>query len=195
MDLLSATLLLIIVTDPLGNVPMVLVCLEGVQRKRRFIIREVIMAFIVLVAFLLFGPALMRVLGLTEEALRLAGGLILFLIAIKMIFPPSQGHWMGLNQGEEPLLFPLAVPLVAGPSAVATVTLFAAQYPDRLWIWFCAICITMAISLLIFLSASTLHRFMGHRGLSAMEKLMGLILAAISVQMMVTGVREVFAPG
>jgi multiple antibiotic resistance protein len=191
MDLLSATLLLIIVTDPLGNIPMVLACLEGVKRRRRFIIREVALATIVLVVFLFFGPWLLLLLGLSQEALRLSGGLILFLIAIKMMFPSSP-NWMGLKQGEEPILFPLAVPLVAGPSAVATVILFSAQYPDKMGVWLVAIILCMAVSLVIFLGSSVLHRIMGHRGLAAMERLMGMILAAISVQMMLTGMREVF---
>ena len=191
MDLLSATLLLILVTDPLGNVPMVLVCLEGVKRKIWFVVRETILATVVLLLFLFFGPFLLKILDLSQEAMRLAGGLILFLIAIKMIFPSSK-NWLGLEQGEEPILFPLAVPLLAGPSAVATVILFAAQYPSRLGVWVLAIFITMSVSLVIFLFSSVLHRYMGHRGLAAMERLMGMILVAISVQMMLTGIQEVF---
>lgn len=191
MDLLSATILLVIVTDPLGNIPMVLACLDGVQRRQRFIIREVLLATVVLVAFLFFGPWMMGVLGLSQEAMRLAGGLILFLIAIKMIFPSSP-NWLGLKKGEEPILFPLAVPLVAGPSAVATVILFSAQYPDRMAVWLTAILICMAISLVVFLFSGYIHRFVGHRGLAAMERLMGMLLAAISVQMMLTGIQEVF---
>jgi multiple antibiotic resistance protein len=192
MDLLSASLLLIIVVDPLGNVPMVLACLEGVKNRRRFIIREVALATCVLVFFLYFGPWLLGVLGLSQEAMRLAGGLILLIIAIKMIFPAQQ-NWMGLEEGEEPLLFPLAVPLIAGPSAVATVTLFAAQAPTLRHVWLLAIAIAMGCSLVTFALAGWLHRWMGHRGLAAMERLMGMLLAAVSVQMMITGVQDLAA--
>jgi small neutral amino acid transporter SnatA (MarC family) len=114
MDLVSAIFLLVIVTDPLGNLPMVLACLEGTKRPYRFILREVVLAFLVLLAALFAGPLLLRLLDLSEEALRLAGGIILFLIALKLIFP-SDTSWMGVKQGEEPILFPLAVPLVAVP--------------------------------------------------------------------------------
>lgn len=190
MDLASAVALLVIVTDPLGNLPIVMACLEGTRRPQRFIVREVALAFLVLTGFLFLGPRLLAILDLSEEALRLAGGIILFLIAIKMIFPSDSG-WLGVKQGEEPILFPLAVPLVAGPSAAATVTLFAAQYPERLHTWWLAIAITMLVSLVVFLFAPLLHRWMGNRGLHAVERLMGLLLTAVAVQMMVSGVEQV----
>lgn len=192
MDLLSATLLLIIVTDPLGNIPMVISCLEGTRNKRLFIIREIFFAFVVLVVFLFFGPGLLGILDLSEEAVRLAGGIILFIIAIKMIFP-TDTSWLGVKEGEEPMLFPLAVPLVAGPSAVATVIFFAAQHSDMMGILFLAILIAMAVSLITFWFASVLHRFMGHRGLAAMQRLMGMLLTAIAVQMLINGLNEVFS--
>jgi len=190
MDLISATLLLIIVTAPLGNIPMVLTCLGSVSDKRRFIVREVFLAALVLCLFLLLGPRILQMLHLSEEAMQLAGGIILFLIAIKMIFP-TDTSWLGGAQGEEPLLFPLAVPLIAGPSAVATVTLFSAQHPEKMGVWFVAILIAMGTSLLVFSFAVKLHRFMGNRGLAAMQRLMGMLLTAISVQMIITGVEIV----
>lgn len=189
MDLLSAIILLIIVTDPIGNLPVVVSCLSGTKRPRFFIMREILFAFLILVGFLFFGPFLLRVLGLSEEALRVAGGIILFLIAIKMIFP-TDSSWLGIHDGEEPILFPLAVPLVAGPSAVATVTLFAAQHPGRLGIWFIAIVVSMLSTLLVFNMAPTLHRIMGPRGLAAVERLMGMLLTVISVQMLISSFEQ-----
>lgn len=194
MDLFSAIILLVIVTDPLGNLPMVMTCLEGTRRPRFFVIREVCLATLVLCTFLFLGPIGLRALGLSEEALRLAGGIILFMIAIKMIFP-SDTSWMGVKQGEEPILFPLAVPLVAGPSAVATVTLFSAQYPERMGIWLVAILVAMLASLVTFLFAPLLNRIIGHRGLKAMERLMGMLLTVIAIQMLITAVRELLAQG
>jgi multiple antibiotic resistance protein len=191
MDLISAIVLLVIVTDPLGNLPMVLACLEGTRRPYRFIVREVLLAFVVLVVALFLGPQLLHLLNLSEEALRLAGGIILFLIALKLIFP-SDTSWMGVKQGEEPILFPLAVPLIAGPSAVATVTLFSAQFPERMGIWLIAIAVTMSVSLTTFSFAPALHRIVGHRGLAAFERLMGMLLTVIAIQMLITAIKEIF---
>lgn len=192
MDLLSAIILLIIVTDPVGNLPVVVSCLSASKRPHFFILREVLLAFVILVGFLFFGPFLLRVLDLSEEALRLAGGIILFLIAIKMIFP-SDTSWLGIHDGEEPILFPLAVPLVAGPSALATVTLFAAQHPEQLGMWFVAIVVSMLLTLLVFSVAPVLHRVMGSRGLAAVERLMGMLLTVIAVQMLISGFQELEA--
>ena len=191
MDLISAIVLLVIVTDPLGNLPMVLTCLEGTKRPYRFIIREVILAMLVLVTALFIGPGLLKMLHLSQEALQLAGGIVLFLIAIKLVFP-TDTSWMGVKQGEEPILFPLAVPLVAGPSAVATVMLFAAQYPDRMGVWVVAILVAMSTSLVAFLFAPVVHRIVGHRGLSAFQRLMGMLLTVIAVQMLITAIKDIF---
>ncbi|NDV62021.1 hypothetical protein G0Q06_06120 [Puniceicoccales bacterium CK1056] len=191
MDLISAIILLVIVTDPLGNLPMVLACLEGTKRPYRFITREVFLASLVLLIALFLGPQLLRLLDLSEEALRLAGGIVLFLISIKLIFP-TDTSWMGAKTGEEPILFPLAVPLVAGPSAVATVTLFSAQFPERMGVWVAAIFITMSVSLVTFSFAPVLHRIVGPRGLAAFERLMGMLLTVIAIQMLITAIKEIF---
>ena len=191
MDLISATILLIIVTDPLGNLPMVVSCLEGTRRPYRFILREVFLATLVLVFALFLGPGLLKLLHLSQEALQLAGGIVLFLIAIKLIFP-SDTSWMGLKHGEEPFLFPLAVPLVAGPSAVATVMLFAAQHPGRMQVWVVAIVIAMSVSLVSFFFAPVVHRIVGPRGLSAFQRLMGMLLTVIAVEMLITAIKDVF---
>jgi multiple antibiotic resistance protein len=190
MDLWSAIILLVIVTDPFGNLPIVTACLEGTKRPLYFISREILLALIILIIFLLIGPRLMSLLGLSEAAMRLAGGIILFIIALKMIFP-TDTSWLGIHEGEEPLLFPLAVPLIAGPSALATVILFSAQHPEKMGIWLTAIVVSMAISLVVFALAPVLHRFMGHRGLAAMERLMGLLLTAISVEMILSGMTAI----
>lgn len=191
MDLISAIVLLVIVTDPLGNLPMVMVCLKGTKRPYAFVAREVLLATILLLLSLFLGPGLLRILHLSQEALQLAGGIVLFLIAIKLIFP-TDTSWLGLKQDEEPFLFPVAVPLVAGPSAMATVMLFSAQYPGRMGIWVIAILVSMGISLVAFFFAPSLHRFVGNRGLSAFQRLMGMLLCVISVQMLITGIKDVF---
>jgi multiple antibiotic resistance protein len=191
MDLVSAIVLLLIVTDPLGNLPMVLSCLEGTKRPQLFVTREVGLATIVLVLSLFFGPWILKILNLTEEALRLAGGIVLFLIAIKLIFP-TDTSWMGVKHGEEPLLFPLAVPLVAGPSAVATVMLFSAQHPDKMSVWVVAILVSMLVSLVTFSFAPVLLRIVGNRALAAFQRLMGMLLTVIATQMIISGIKEIF---
>jgi multiple antibiotic resistance protein len=191
MDLISAIVLLVIVTDPLGNLPIVLTCLEGTKHPYRFITREVILAGLVLIIALFLGPSLLKTLNLSEEALRLAGGIVLFLIAIKLIFP-TDTSWLGVKQGEEPILFPLAVPLVAGPSAVATVMLFAAQYPERMGVWVMAILVCMLVSLVTFYFAPVVHRVVGNRGLAAFQRLMGMLLTVIAIQMLITAIKEIF---
>lgn len=191
MDLVSAVVLLMIVTDPLGNLPIVIACLEGTKRPHFFVAREVFLAAIVLILSLFFGPWLLEILNLSEEALRLAGGIVLFLIAIKLIFP-TDTSWMGVKEGEEPWLFPVAVPLVAGPSAVATVMLFSAQHPDKMGVWVIAILISMSVSLLTFSFAPVLHRIVGHRALSAFQRLMGMLLTVIATQMIISGIKEIF---
>ncbi|MDX2109063.1 MAG: MarC family protein [Verrucomicrobiota bacterium] len=194
MTLLSATVLLLLVTDPLGNVPLFITCLKGVERSRQvfIIIREIFIAFVILALFLFFGKYMLAVLHLSESSLRLAGGIILFLIAIRMIFPDPHGLFGDMPDGE-PFIFPLAVPLFAGPSAVATVLLFAAKEPSRLWVWFLALLLCCLISGIILGFSPLMLRVFGHRGLNAFEKLMGLLLAAIAVEMIVVGIREVVA--
>ncbi len=192
MTLLSATILLFLVTDPLGNIPLYLACLKDVDpaRHRRIILREVFFTFLILAFFLFFGRYLLQVLNLSEPALQLAGGIILFLIALRMIFPQGHGPFGDMPDGE-PFIFPLAVPLLAGPSAVATVLLFASKEPDRLATWFLAIAITCAISATILACSPQLHRIMGTRGLNAMERLMGMLLVAIAVQMCFEGIEQI----
>ena len=149
------------------------------------------LAAIVLIFSLFFGPWLLEILNLSQEALRLAGGIVLFLIAIKLIFP-TDTSWMGVKEGEEPWLFPVAVPLVAGPSAVATVMLFSAQHPDKMGVWVIAILISMSVSLITFSFAPVLHRIVGHRALSAFQRLMGMLLTVIATQMIISGIKDIF---
>ncbi len=192
LTLVSATFLLLLVTDPLGNVPVFLACLKEVEKRRHLpiIVREVFFAFLVLSAFLFLGRFILALLHLSESSLRLAGGILLFLISIRMLFPDKSGVFGELPAGE-PFIFPLAVPLVAGPSAVATVLILAAREPQRLWLWFAAVSLCCAICAAVLCLAPVLLRVLGVRVLNALEKLMGLLLSAIAVEMVVAGIREV----
>lgn len=190
MDIVSAATLLFLVMDPLGNVPIFLSVLDGVDpsRRTRIIVRELLLALLVLVLFLFFGRYLLGFLQLSQEAIRIAGGIILFLIALKMVFPvPRSAHAQEDIEGE-PLLVPLAVPLVAGPSSMAMVMLLATNDPTRLPEWLVALLAAWLLTSLILVSATGLKRILGRRGLIAMERLMGMLLIAIAVQMLLEGV-------
>ena len=190
MEIISAATLLFLVMDPLGNIPIFLSVLEDVapERRTRVLVRELLLAFVVLVLFLFFGQYLLGFLQLSQHSIRIAGGIILFLIALKMVFPVKRSaHTVEEIQGE-PLLVPLAIPMVAGPSAMAIVMLMATNNPDRMLDWLLALFAAWLLSSLILVSANGLKRFLGQRGLIAMERLMGMLLIALAVQMLLEGI-------
>jgi len=194
MSFLSAIVLLFLVMDPLGNIPLFLTALKDVDESRRriIIVRELIIALIVLVVFLFSGRYILAVLQITETSLSIAGGIVLFLIAIKMIFPVV-GSMFGDYPDGEPFVVPLAIPLIAGPSALATVLLLAAGEPHRWPVWLLALVCAWAVSAVILFFSISLHRFFGQRGLVALERLMGMVLTTIAVQMFLTGVDQFLA--
>jgi multiple antibiotic resistance protein len=190
MSIISACILLFVVMDPFGNTPFFLSVLKTVpkERRKRVIIRELLIALLILMVFLFVGPYFQRVLQISEPSLRIAGGLILFLIAIRMIFGGTQEMFKGTPEGE-PLIVPLAVPAIAGPSTVATLLLLVGQEPSRRPEWMLCLGLAWLSTAVILLSSTELARFLGERGLTAIERLMGLILTAISVEMFLQGIR------
>ncbi|HEX6634547.1 MAG TPA: MarC family protein [Usitatibacter sp.] len=187
---LSAIILLLLVVDPFGNVPVVNTLLADVPvaRRRRVIVRECGIAFVLLAAFMLFGPEILAVMHLSETSLSIAGGVILFMIAIRMVFAHPEGAF-GLEPRGEPFIVPLAIPLISGPSALATVMLLASKQPKALGMLAGALVVTMAIATVVLLAGERLQRWMGDRGMQAMARLMGLILTAIAVEMLLGGIR------
>ena len=190
MEIISAATLLFLVMDPLGNIPVFLSVLEDVapERRTRVLIRELLLAFVVLVLFLFFGQYLLGFLQLSEHSIRIAGGIILFLIALKMVFPVKRSAHTEEELHGEPLLVPLAIPMVAGPSAMAIVMLLSTNNPDRMVDWLLALFAAWLLSSIILVSATSLKRFLGRRGLIAMERLMGMLLIALAVQMLLEGI-------
>jgi len=188
-DLISATILLILVLDPFGNLPIVLSLLSKVppERRSRVILRESIFAFAILLAFMAGGNTVMRLLQLSDTSLTIAGGIILFLISLRMVFPSKEGLF-GDVPGGEPFLVPLAVPSIAGPSALATVMLMASRDPALIGTWVAALSIAMVVSTGILLSAPWLQRVLGTQVVTAFERLMGMLLTALSVEMLMRGV-------
>ena len=190
MDILSAGLTLLLIIDPLGNIPVFLSVLKKVEnesRKRKILIRELAIALIVMLVFLFVGQYFLKWLNLRQEAVQIAGGIVLFLIALRMIFPTEKGVMGDLPEGE-PFIVPLAVPLLAGPSTLAMLILLARSQPDRIFEWFIAVIGAWLVTSLIMLSSGKLHKLLGMRGLIAVERLMGMVLVAISVQMLLDGI-------
>ena len=190
---LSALVLLLLVLDPFGSLPIFVSVLQGVapERRRRVALREVVIAFSVLLAFMLGGQGFLGLMRLSERSLEVAGGVILLIIAIRMIF--TGGAEVYANEGaREPFIFPLAVPLLAGPSAMATVLLLASRQPERLWTWVGALSLAMAVSGAVLLAADRIRRWLGASMVSAIEKLMGLVLTAVAVEMILAGLKRYF---
>ncbi len=187
----SAVVILLLVADPFGNIPVFVALLRNVKpaRRVRVVVRECAIAFAVLVAFMLFGRQILDLLGLTDRSLNIAGGVILFLIALRMIFHDSDSIFSGLPEGE-PFIVPLAIPSIAGPAAIATVILLVSRAPHRLVEWTVAIGAAMVASMLVLLFAERIARLVGERGLYAFERLMGLILTAVAVEMLLRGIES-----
>lgn len=191
MDTVSAFVTLLLVMDPVGNVPVFLSILKDVEAKRRqwVLLRELVIALAVLLIFLFAGPLVLDVLGLQQESISIAGAIILFLIALRMIFPSPYGL-MGDTPEGEPFVVPLAIPLVAGPSSLAIAMLMVNTDPNRMLDWTLALVGAWAVSAVLLMASPLLLRALGNRGLIAMERLMGMILVIIAVQMFFNGVRE-----
>lgn len=187
MTVMSAAILLFLVIDPFGNIPFFLSALKTVDPSRhtRVVVRELLVALGVLVLFLFAGPGIMRALQISEPSLTVGGGVILFLIALRMVIPSSP-HLEAAPPGE-PFIVPLAIPYVAGPSALAAVLFITSREPSRRWEWLVAVVLAWAVSGLIIALASRLRHVLGDRGLLALERLMGMVLVAVAVQMLMTG--------
>lgn len=190
MTFISAALLLFLVMDPLGNIPLYLTALKNVEPARRVkvIMRELLIALLVMVIFLFSGQAFLAALHISEPALTATGGIILFLIAIKMIFPPASDA--DVKNEEEPFIVPLAIPYVAGPSALATLLLIMNGEPEKWPVWLGALFAAWLVTGIILLAAGPLARILRNRGLIAIERLMGMILVAIAIQMLMDGIAE-----
>ncbi len=185
----SATVLLLLICDPLGNIPIFANALKNVARERRtlVIVREVLIAFALLLGFMFVGDRFLHVMGLSGLSLQIAGAVVLFLIALRMIFP-NHGGFEHTHEGE-PLIVPLAIPALAGPSALATVMLLVSQAPERRLEWIAALSVTMAVCAVVLVLAERIQRLIGNRVVLALERLMGLILVAVSVEMMIRGLK------
>src|SRR5215207_4080336 len=190
-DIAAAAATLFFVMDPLGNIPVFNSLLSRFEPRRRAQItaRELVIALVIMLVLLFAGTAILDFLGLSQPSLNIAGGVLLFLIALRMIFPgraadrPSQPE-------DEPFIVPLAMPMVAGPSTMAVLLLLSSTEPERVWEWCTALVIAWAAATVLLTASPFLLRVLGDRGLRAMERLMGMLLVLLATQMLLNGVRE-----
>ena len=188
MSVITAAVMLFLIMDPGGTLTIFLSIFRHLpaERRRRVMIRELLISLIVMLIFLFSGQELLNLLNLKQEAVSIAGGIVLFLIALRMIFP-SEGGVTGLPEGEEPLIVPMAIPMIAGPSILAALVLLSHQYPDQMFDWVLALFLSWGVSAVILMFYEQVHKLLGERVLTAMERLMSMLLVMISVQMLLDG--------
>ncbi|MCV2402825.1 hypothetical protein OFY17_07995 [Marinomonas sp. C2222] len=191
-SILSAMLLFLFVIDPFGNIPILLAAMKGVasRRQSQIVIRDGLIGLVILVAFLFFGAEFLALLHLETESISIAGGVVLFVIALKMIFPSPVSA--NTAPAVEPFIVPVSIPMLAGPSTLATLLVMVKSYPDEQQGLLIAISAAWGISVVILAMAPLLNKILKEKGLAALERLMGMLLLMMSVQMLVNGVRSLF---
>ena len=189
-DIATAAATLFFVMDPLGNIAIFNAVLARFSPRRRAQItaRELVIALVILLIFLFAGTAILKFLGLSEPSLAIAGGILLFIIALRMIFPTAGSEVA--SETDEPMIVPLAMPMVAGPSTIAILLLLSSTQPERIWEWCTALVIAWAITTVLLTASPFLLRVLGDRGLRALERLMGMMLVLLATQMLLNGVRD-----
>lgn len=187
----SGIITLLFILDPFGNAPIFLSLLKRYEPRRRriIIVREMLIALLILIIFLLFGNYILKGMNISHNALNLSGAIILFLIAINMIFPSKEKEE---NTEQEPLIVPMAIPLVAGPSSIAMVMLYSTKEPEKILHWFLAILIAWSISFIFLFFSDYMLKILGIKVLNAIERLMGMVLTTMAVEMLLRGIKELF---
>ncbi|GET32649.1 UPF0056 inner membrane protein [Prolixibacter bellariivorans] len=188
----SAAVLLFLLMDPIGNIPILLAVLKGIElkRQRTIIIRELLIALGILVFFIFTGKPLLNFMHLQKEAVTIAGGIILLIIGLRMIFPKPEGV-MGQTPGGEPFLVPIAIPMIAGPSVLSMLILMSQGSPANRVGLVLSLVIAWIMSFIILLVAPALIKVLKQRGLIALERFMGMILVMMAVQMLLDGFKEI----
>ncbi len=190
MNIISATIVLLLILDPFGNLVTINTLLSDVPPRKRqhIILRETILAYALLTLFLFGGNPLLSFFGVDSHTLRISGGIILFLIALGMVFPERNALPQTLDA--EPFLVPIAMPLIAGPSAIATLLVMARTDPHLLWKWFGALTgAIVVVGSLLYVSPWIFQR-LERRGAIAIERLMGMLLIILSIQMVLDGIEQ-----
>ena len=188
--MLAMAFSLFLLMDSIGNIPLFISILKGIPRKRQLqiIFREMLIALGIMILFNFLGDYLLDALQVTQYTVLISGGIILFLIALKMIFPTKESEHVSATE-KEPFIVPLAVPLVAGPAVLAAIILYSRQETGALSSVL-AIMAAWIVTTLILLSSTFLNKIMGTRGITACERLMGLVLTMIAIQMFLEGLAQ-----
>ncbi len=189
----STAVLLFFLMDPLGNIPILLSVLKGIppKRQRFIIIRELLLALTILTLFLFGGQKILSFLHLQQESVTIAGGIILLIIGLRLIFPTNDGV-MGKQPDGEPFIVPIAIPMIAGPSVLAMLILLTQSGTGQMVNWFFALLMAWGMAAVILLFAPFLYKILRERGLHAIERLMGMLLVMMAVQMLINGIRVLF---
>jgi multiple antibiotic resistance protein len=190
-DIVSASVVIFLVMDPFGNMPVFTAVLSGLDRRRRSIVvvRELLIALFILLGFLLAGNTILDFLGLTQPSLSIAGGILLFIISLRMIFPPPKIAEDNADM-QEPFIVPLAVPLIAGPSTITVLLLLSSNQPERLKEWSIALLLAWLGTTILLVASPFLLKIIGDRCSRALERLMGMILVILATQMLLNGIRS-----
>ena len=190
-EIASVAVTLFFIMDPLGNVPVFNAILSGFDsaKRVRIMARELILALLILFAFLFSGNAVLGFLGLSQSSLSIAGGILLFIISLRMIFPKTTSR-DEVEDAEDPFIVPLAVPMIAGPSTIAILILLGSSQPDRMAEWSISLLLAWAASTVLLVASPYLMRVLGRRGARALERLMGMILVILATQMLLNGIRD-----
>jgi len=191
-SIFSTAILLFFILDPFGSVPLLLSILKNIDKKRhsKIIIREMLIGLVILIIFLFFGEQFLSLFHLETPAISLAGGIIFFVIALKMIFPnPGGGDLFATSKGDEPLVVPIAIPMIAGPGALATLLVLAKTNAEHTGGLFTALLLAWVLAVLVLLCSPQLYKILKDKGLKALERLMGMLLLMMSVQMFIDAIR------
>lgn len=190
-DIASAAVTLFFIMDPLGNVPIFNAILSKFDdtRRSKIVARELFLALLILFAFLFTGNAILSFLGLSQSSLNIAGGILLFIISLRMIFPMTTSR-DEIDGAEDPFLVPLAVPMVAGPSTIAILLLLSSSQPERMMDWSIALFGAWLATTVLLVASPFLMRVLGKRGARALERLTGMILVILATQMLLNGIRD-----
>lgn len=190
-EIASVSVTLFFIMDPLGNIPIFNAVLAGCDntRRTRIVARELVLALLILLGFLFAGNAILGFLGLSQSSLSIAGGLLLFIISLRMIFPKAVAV-EDIDGADDPFLVPLAIPLIAGPSTIAMLLLLSSSQPGRLVDWSLALFLAWLGTTVLLIASPILMKVLGARGSRALERLMGMILVILATQMLLNGIRD-----
>ena len=193
-EIVVAAITLFLVMDPFGNIPVFITVLKKVsdERKRAVLIRELFFALVIMVIFLFLGQHILNLFEIKQSSLAIAGGIVLFIISLGLIFGKGIDAVSpaSANSNKEPLLVPLAVPLIAGPASLSVILLLAGKSPDKMGSWLIALLRAFAVNSIVLLLSFPISKFLGKSGMQAMERLMGLILALMAVNMVMNGIEQ-----